>query len=110
MRSSFAPGALAAARAAAGGVGSRSETPRPPSIRSPRRGIAKALRSGIFASYAIGDLLVNGDESGVARYRSFVADDFESYSRRVTGTTPSNADGRTVSSGCGGGREARSIA
>lgn len=45
------------------------------------QGILKGLRSGIFASYAIGDLLVKGDETGLERYRRFVQQEFESYSR-----------------------------
>lgn len=45
------------------------------------QGILKGLRSGIFASYAIGDLLVKGDETGLERYRRYVQGEFESYSR-----------------------------
>jgi flavin-dependent dehydrogenase len=44
------------------------------------QGILKALRSGIFASYAIGDWLMQDDESGLQRYRRYVADEFRSYS------------------------------
>src|SRR5262245_7627115 len=36
------------------------------------QGIVKALRSGIFASYAIGDLLIREDDSGLRRYRRYV--------------------------------------
>ena len=43
------------------------------------QGIVKALRSGIYASYAIGDLLLRGDASGLARYRAFIADEFSCY-------------------------------
>ena len=43
------------------------------------QGIAKALRAGVFASYGIADLLVRGDRRGVARYLSFVADEFAAY-------------------------------
>jgi 2-polyprenyl-6-methoxyphenol hydroxylase-like FAD-dependent oxidoreductase len=43
------------------------------------QGIFKAMRSGIFASYAIGDLLTRHDESGVERYRRYVLDEFKSY-------------------------------
>ncbi len=43
------------------------------------QGIAKALRSGIFASYAMTDLLVKGDASGLDRYRRLVRDEFESF-------------------------------
>lgn len=43
------------------------------------QGIFKALRSGIFAAYAIGDLLTRHDESGIERYRRFVLDEFKSY-------------------------------
>jgi len=45
------------------------------------QGILKGLRSGIFASYAIGDLLVKGDPGGLARYGRYVREEFESYSR-----------------------------
>ncbi len=43
------------------------------------QGIAKALRSGIFASYAIGDLLTRDDDSGLDRYRRYVFEEFRSY-------------------------------
>ena len=43
------------------------------------QGIVKALRSGIFASYAIGDWLTRDDESGLHRYRRYVLDEFKSY-------------------------------
>ena len=45
------------------------------------QGILKGLRSGIFASYAIGDLLVQGDERGLTRYIRYVREEFESYNR-----------------------------
>ena len=45
------------------------------------QGILKGLRSGIFASYAIGDLLTKGDERGLTRYGRYVREEFESYSR-----------------------------
>ncbi|HXO22818.1 MAG TPA: hypothetical protein VOA87_23115 [Thermoanaerobaculia bacterium] len=44
-------------------------------------GIVKALRSGIFASYAIADLLAKGDERALERYRSFVREEFAGYAR-----------------------------
>jgi flavin-dependent dehydrogenase len=43
------------------------------------QGILKALRSGIFASYAIGDLLTRSDDSGLNRYRQYVREEFSSY-------------------------------
>ncbi len=43
------------------------------------QGIAKALRSGIFASYAIGDWLTRGDDSGLARYCRYVVGEFTGY-------------------------------
>jgi len=43
------------------------------------QGILKALRSGIFASYAIGDLLTRDDESGLDRYRRYVMEEFRNY-------------------------------
>ena len=43
------------------------------------QGIVKALRSGIFASYAIGDLLLRGDHAAMRRYRRFVTEEFRSY-------------------------------
>jgi flavin-dependent dehydrogenase len=43
------------------------------------QGIVKALRSGIFASYAIGDFLLRGDATGLKRYRSFVTSEFAGY-------------------------------
>jgi flavin-dependent dehydrogenase len=43
------------------------------------QGIFKALRSGIYAAYAVGDLLARGDDSGLRRYRRFVREEFRSY-------------------------------
>jgi flavin-dependent dehydrogenase len=43
------------------------------------QGIVKALRSGIFASYAIGDLLTRSDDSGLRRYHRYVRDEFTRY-------------------------------
>jgi flavin-dependent dehydrogenase len=45
------------------------------------QGIAKALRSGIFASYAIGDLLTRDDDTGLRRYRRYVLEEFKSYTK-----------------------------
>ena len=45
------------------------------------QGILKGLRAGIFASYAIADLLEKGDENGLARYDRFVRDEHASYLR-----------------------------
>ena len=39
----------------------------------------KALRAGVFASYAIGDFLLRRDGRGLARYRRLVADEFAAY-------------------------------
>ena len=43
------------------------------------QGITKALRSGIFASYAISDLLSKGDTAGLERYRRYVRNEFQNY-------------------------------
>jgi flavin-dependent dehydrogenase len=43
------------------------------------QGILKALRSGIFASYAIGDWLTRADDAGLRRYGRFVNEEFKSY-------------------------------
>jgi len=45
------------------------------------QGITKALRSGIFASYAIGDRLTAGDDRGLRRYERFIHSEFDSYLR-----------------------------
>jgi 2-polyprenyl-6-methoxyphenol hydroxylase-like FAD-dependent oxidoreductase len=45
------------------------------------QGIAKAVRGGIFASYAVADWLVRGDERGLQRYRRFVEDEFDAYTK-----------------------------
>ena len=45
------------------------------------QGIVKALRSGVFASYAIADVLLNDDDLGLRRYRRYVQDEFESYAK-----------------------------
>jgi 2-polyprenyl-6-methoxyphenol hydroxylase-like FAD-dependent oxidoreductase len=43
------------------------------------QGIVKAMRSGIFASYAVADQLARGEPAGLARYRAFVAREFAEY-------------------------------
>lgn len=43
------------------------------------QGITKALRSAVFASYAIADLLVKNDSTAVSRYRKFIETEFEVY-------------------------------
>jgi flavin-dependent dehydrogenase len=43
------------------------------------QGIVKALRSGVFAAYAISDLLIRYDDSGLGRYRRYVLEEFKSY-------------------------------
>jgi flavin-dependent dehydrogenase len=43
------------------------------------QGILKALRSGTFAAYAIGDLLTRNDDSGIRRYRTFIEQEFAAY-------------------------------
>ena len=45
------------------------------------QGILKALRSGIFAAYAVGDLLAKADDAGMRRYRRFVEQEFAGYLR-----------------------------
>lgn len=45
------------------------------------QGITKALRSGVFASYAIGDALAGGDGRGLRRYQRFIDAEFEGYLR-----------------------------
>lgn len=44
-------------------------------------GITKSLRSGIFAAYAIGDLLVKRENQSLERYRRYTQDEFESHTR-----------------------------
>ena len=43
------------------------------------QGVVKALRSGIFASYAVADWLSKGKRSGLKNYERFVREDFENY-------------------------------
>jgi 2-polyprenyl-6-methoxyphenol hydroxylase-like FAD-dependent oxidoreductase len=43
------------------------------------QGLLKALRGGIFASYAIGDSLTRHDHTGLQRYRSFIRAEYASY-------------------------------
>jgi flavin-dependent dehydrogenase len=45
------------------------------------QGITKALRSGVFASYAVADLLTRGDSRGIRRYQRFIRSEFDSYLR-----------------------------
>ena len=47
------------------------------------QGIFKALRSGIFASYAVGDRLCRADDAGLKRYRRFTADEFAGYRKTL---------------------------
>jgi flavin-dependent dehydrogenase len=46
------------------------------------QGIFKALRCGILASYAVGDHLC-GDDTGLKRYRRFIADEFAGYRKTL---------------------------
>jgi 2-polyprenyl-6-methoxyphenol hydroxylase-like FAD-dependent oxidoreductase len=43
------------------------------------QGIVKALRSGVFASYALADWVERGDGAGLRRYAAFVASEFAAY-------------------------------
>ncbi|HEY2321560.1 MAG TPA: NAD(P)/FAD-dependent oxidoreductase [Thermoanaerobaculia bacterium] len=43
------------------------------------QGITKALRSGIFAAYAIGDLLTDHTDRGLRGYERFIRAEFEAY-------------------------------
>jgi flavin-dependent dehydrogenase len=43
------------------------------------QGIVKALRSGVFASYAVGDYLGRADDTGLARYRALARREFAAY-------------------------------
>lgn len=45
------------------------------------QGITKALRSAVFASYAIADLLVKNDPTAVSRYRKFIETEFAVYQK-----------------------------
>lgn len=45
------------------------------------QGMLKALRSGVFASYAIADGLTRGDGSGAQKYDRFVRAEFAAYSK-----------------------------
>jgi flavin-dependent dehydrogenase len=47
------------------------------------QGIVKALRSAIFASYAIGDWLNRNDSGGLQRYRAFIKAEFAAYRRTL---------------------------
>jgi flavin-dependent dehydrogenase len=49
------------------------------------QGIVKALRSGIFASYAIADWLRRRDERGLARYRLMLKHEFAAYRETLRG-------------------------
>jgi 2-polyprenyl-6-methoxyphenol hydroxylase-like FAD-dependent oxidoreductase len=49
------------------------------------QGIIKALRSGIFAAYAIGDFLRNGDVRGLWRYRLMLNREFVAYQEALRG-------------------------
>jgi flavin-dependent dehydrogenase len=48
------------------------------------QGILKGLRSGLFAAYAISDLLARGDGRGLDRYTRQVREEFASYARART--------------------------
>jgi len=49
------------------------------------QGIIKALRSGIFAAFAIGDFLRNGDVRGLRRYRLMLDREFVTYEEALRG-------------------------
>jgi 2-polyprenyl-6-methoxyphenol hydroxylase-like FAD-dependent oxidoreductase len=49
------------------------------------QGIVKALRSGIFAAYAIGDFLRDGDVRGLSRYQLMLDREFVSYREALRG-------------------------
>ena len=46
-------------------------------------GIVKALRSGVFASYAIADHLERDDSDGLRRYGAFVRSEFAAYRKTL---------------------------
>jgi 2-polyprenyl-6-methoxyphenol hydroxylase-like FAD-dependent oxidoreductase len=48
-------------------------------------GIIKALRSGVFAAYAISDFLRNGDVRGLSRYRLMLNREFVAYQEALRG-------------------------
>ena len=56
------------------------------------QGITKALRAGVFAGYAVGDLLTRGDGAGLVRYRRYVGGEFDGY--RKTRRDYYQAEGR----------------
>jgi flavin-dependent dehydrogenase len=43
------------------------------------QGIVNALRSGVFASYAIADWILRGDDKGLRRYKTMMDREFHSY-------------------------------
>jgi flavin-dependent dehydrogenase len=47
------------------------------------QGIVKALRGGVFASYAIGDALRDGKQSPLVRFRSYLEREFMTYSQTL---------------------------
>jgi 2-polyprenyl-6-methoxyphenol hydroxylase-like FAD-dependent oxidoreductase len=49
------------------------------------QGIVKALRSGIFAAYATGDFLRDGDVRGLSRYQLMLDREFASYRQALRG-------------------------
>jgi flavin-dependent dehydrogenase len=49
------------------------------------QGVVKALRSGIFASYAIADWLCREDQRGLARYRLMLKREFAAYRHTLRG-------------------------
>ena len=63
------------------------------------QGIFKALRSGIFASYAIADLLRRNDESGVTPIGHSWLTNSSPIGKPCTSTTRSSSGGRTARSG-----------
>jgi flavin-dependent dehydrogenase len=49
------------------------------------QGIFKAMRSGVFASYAIADYLCRGDDRGLWRYGTFLTQEFQSFLSTLNG-------------------------
>jgi flavin-dependent dehydrogenase len=43
------------------------------------QGVMKALRSGVYGAYAVGDMLTSWDDTGLRRYRAFVESELDGY-------------------------------
>jgi hypothetical protein len=73
----------------------------PPASIQYRAGPVQGAALGIFAAYAIGDLLCRDDDTGLKRYQRFIADEFSGYRKTLRAYTQWSSVGPIACSGSG---------